>query len=62
MPAIRRILFPVDFSVRCVGAARHVETLAGWFEAEIMLLHVVGDGTNTLAEGLEPSAVERILS
>ena len=54
MPAIKKILFPVDFSAQCVGAARHVEALAGWFQAEVMLLHVVGNGTNTLAEELKP--------
>jgi len=41
MPTIKKILFPVDFSERCLGAARYVESMAGWFEAEIMLLHVV---------------------
>lgn len=60
MPTIKKILFPVDFSARCVGASRHVETLAGWFEAEIMLLHVVGNGTNTLAEELQPRSQERL--
>jgi nucleotide-binding universal stress UspA family protein len=54
MPAIKKILFPVDFSAGCVGAARYVETFAGWFQAEIMLLHVVGSGTNVLAEELRP--------
>ncbi len=37
----KRILFPVDFSERCTDAARMVETLAGHFEAEITLLHVL---------------------
>ena len=60
MPVIKKILFPVDFSARCVGAARHVETLAGWFEAEIMLFHAVGDGTNTLAEELKPKSQARL--
>ena len=60
MPAIKKILFPVDFSARCFGAARHVETLAGWFQAEIMLLHVVGNGTNTLAAELKPRSQERL--
>ena len=39
MPQIKKILFPVDFSNACVGAARYVEAFAGQFEAEIMLLH-----------------------
>ena len=53
MPTINKILFPVDFSRQCVGAARYVEAFAGRFDAELMLLHVVTPGTNTLAEELE---------
>jgi nucleotide-binding universal stress UspA family protein len=49
---IKRILFPVDFSEQCLGAARYVEALAGRFEAEIMLLHAVLNGEDTLAEEL----------
>lgn len=45
MPSIKKILFPVDFSERCTGAARYVESIAGWFEAEIMLFHVVDAAT-----------------
>ncbi len=60
MPAIKKILFPVDFSAQCFGAARHVEVLAGWFQAEIMLRHVVGNGTNTLAEELKPRSQARL--
>jgi len=41
MPGIRKILFPVDFSQRSIGAARYVECFAGWFDAEILLLHVM---------------------
>jgi nucleotide-binding universal stress UspA family protein len=44
----------VDFSDSCIGAARYVEALAGRFEAEIMLLHVVGMGEHNLAEDLLP--------
>ncbi len=55
MPAIKKILFPVDFSDRCRGAARYVEALAGRFEAELMLLHAVVGGTNVLAEEVQPS-------
>jgi nucleotide-binding universal stress UspA family protein len=57
MPLINKILFPVDFSESCVSAARYVEAMAGRFEAEILLLHVVGmgDGGLTLAEELLPS-------
>ncbi|HWE52015.1 MAG TPA: universal stress protein [Bryobacteraceae bacterium] len=54
MPAIKKILFPVDFSESSIAAARYVETIAGCFEAEVMLLHVVGMGEHTLAEELLP--------
>jgi nucleotide-binding universal stress UspA family protein len=54
MPAIKKILFPVDFSDSCAAAARYVEALAGQFEAELMLLHVVNMGEHTLADELLP--------
>ena len=54
MPQIKKILFPVDFSASCVGAARYVEAFAGRFEAEIMLLHAVSMGEHNLAEELFP--------
>jgi nucleotide-binding universal stress UspA family protein len=52
MALVNKILFPVDFSPGCIGAARYVEAVAGRFEARIMLLHVVGmgDGGLVLAE------------
>jgi nucleotide-binding universal stress UspA family protein len=50
MPQIKKILFPVDFSDSCIGAARYVAAFAGQFEAEIMLLHAVGMAQHTLAE------------
>ena len=54
MLPIKKILFPVDFSDSCVGAARYAEALAGRFEAEILLLHVVGMGEHSLPEDLLP--------
>lgn len=54
MPQIKKILFPVDFSASCLGAARCVEAFAGRFEAEIMLFHVVGTSELNLAEELLP--------
>lgn len=54
MAQIKKILFPVDFSDACLGAARHMEALAGRFEAGIMLLHVVADGEHNLAGELLP--------
>jgi nucleotide-binding universal stress UspA family protein len=55
MRQIKKILFPVDFSDSSVGAARHVEALAGRFEAEIMLLHAVGMGEHALAKERMPA-------
>jgi nucleotide-binding universal stress UspA family protein len=56
MALINKVLFPVDFSPGCIGAARYVEAMAGRFEAQIMLLHVVGmgDGGLVSAEELFP--------
>lgn len=54
MAFIKKILFPVDFSASSLAAARYVEAFAGRFEAEIMLLHVVGPGEHTLPEELLP--------
>jgi nucleotide-binding universal stress UspA family protein len=41
MTALAKILIPVDFSGRCVGAARYAEVLAARFGSEITLLHVL---------------------
>jgi nucleotide-binding universal stress UspA family protein len=38
---LTKILLPVDFSERCLGAARYAEALAAHFHAEITLLHVL---------------------
>lgn len=54
MKPIKKILFPVDFSERSIGAARYVEALAGWFEAEIMLLHVIDTGSYWYPEDAQP--------
>ena len=55
MPPIKKILFPVDFSPASAGTGRYVEAIAGHFEAEIILVHVVGMGEHNLAEELLPS-------
>lgn len=34
------ILFPIDFSERCIAAASHVAEMAGRFGSEVTLLHV----------------------
>jgi len=41
MKNIKKILFPVDFSDRCRGTAAFVEAVAGRFNAEVLILHVV---------------------
>jgi len=65
----KRILFPVDFSERCNGAARMVETFAGHFEAELTLLYVLEpltyndipfDATNLVEEQLRDYLVEEL--
>jgi len=60
MNAIKKILFPLDFSDRCLGAARYVEALAGRFDAEIMLLHVVDRGEHAPAEELWPGRKKKL--
>jgi universal stress protein A len=62
MPLIDKILFPVDFSPASFNVARYVEAFAGQFQAEIMLLHVVGpgDGELTLPEELLPMRQARL--
>ena len=39
---IERILFPVDFSPRCVDAVPLVKSWVAHFSSELTLLHVVG--------------------
>ena len=41
MLSFNTILFPIDFSDRCRGAAHYVEALAGRFRSRIVLLHVL---------------------
>lgn len=55
---LRRILFPVDFSSRCRGAAGYVQALAGRFEAELTLLHVVEATYNSTLEDLDRARFE----
>src|SRR6266567_5579745 len=55
---LRRILFPVDFSARCRGAAAYVQALAGRFDAELILLHVIEATYNTTLEDLHASRME----
>jgi nucleotide-binding universal stress UspA family protein len=63
MPSIKKILFPVDFSQRAVGAVRYIESIAGRFEAEIMLLHVIDLAAHvSLASRVQPSRQEQLES
>lgn len=55
MPLIKKILFPVDFSDSCLGAARYVEAFAGRFEAEITLLHALAMEEAHFARELLPA-------
>ena len=41
MIAFNKILFPVDFSERCRGAAHYVESMAANFGSKLILLHVL---------------------
>lgn len=41
MPAIERILFPVDFSPNCDGAAHYVKAMADATQAEVTLFHAI---------------------
>src|SRR5437773_10131118 len=49
---LSRILFSVDFSDRCRGAAAYVEALVGRFDAELILLHVIEAAYNSTLEDL----------
>ena len=57
---LKRILFPVDFSDRCRGAAAYVEALAGRFDAELILLHVVEATYNAALEDLGEVREEKL--
>src|SRR5712692_6973291 len=41
MIRIQHILFPVDFSERCSAAAHHAAAIAGHFDANLTVLHVL---------------------
>jgi len=57
---IQRILFPVDFSDSCIGAARYLALFTGEFDAEVMLLHAVATGENNFAAELLPGMQTRL--
>ncbi|MBI4876513.1 MAG: universal stress protein [Acidobacteria bacterium] len=41
MFSLAKIVLPVDFSERSLGAARYVEALAARFDSEVLILHVL---------------------
>ncbi len=55
MLPFQRILFPVDFSPQSVGAARYVEAIAGRFQSELILLHVISVSNYTDVKPQSPS-------
>jgi nucleotide-binding universal stress UspA family protein len=59
---LRQILFPVDFSSRCRGAAAYVQALAGRFDAELILLHVIEATYNSTLEDLHGARMEKFES
>jgi nucleotide-binding universal stress UspA family protein len=60
MQAISRILLPVDFSPRGVGAARYAAALADHFKAELTVLHALETFRWAPASGWEYSAVFQV--
>src|ERR1035438_7554102 len=56
---LRQILFPVDFSSRCRGAAAYVQALAGRFQADLVLLHVIEATYNSRLEELQGAHMEK---
>ncbi|HEX5431644.1 MAG TPA: universal stress protein, partial [Bryobacteraceae bacterium] len=61
MPEIKKLLFPLDFSHQSMRAGRYMESMAGRFQAEIMLLHIVDPAAfPIITQHLEPSCKERL--
>jgi nucleotide-binding universal stress UspA family protein len=61
MVPFSKILFPVDFSKRCQGAAHAVRAMAMQFQAEITALHVVEVASaNSAYESLVAGAREKM--
>jgi len=55
---LRQILFPVDFSSRCRGAAAYVQALAGRFDSGLILLHVIEATYNSTLEDLHGARMQ----
>lgn len=62
--ALRRILFPVDFSDRCVATSRRVKALAERFHSEVLMLYVLAPLSPHVAAfdmtGLVPESAARL--
>lgn len=56
----RRILFPVDFSERCVGAAHVVRVTANRFQAEVLALHVAPGPGELAVDALDKLVEEEL--
>lgn len=55
MLSLTKILIPIDFSERCLGATRYAISLAEHFHSEITLLHVLppfGDSDDPDVDGI----------
>ena len=55
-----RILFPIDFSNRCVSATRHVKTWVDRFGAILDAVHVVDAEVKCAVDGLWRLQAERL--
>ena len=60
MTSIKRILFPVDFSVRCDATAPHVAALASHFGAEVILFHAMSPMTYLFGSGYDMSVLVKL--
>jgi nucleotide-binding universal stress UspA family protein len=56
----RRILFPVDFSERCVGAAHVVRVTANRFQAEVLALHVAQAQEDLAVDALDKLVADEL--
>jgi len=57
MLAIKKILFPIDFSERCCGAAPFVRAMAQRFGARITVMSVVSPSWQVAADGFSGTAL-----
>jgi len=60
MGFLSRIVAPVEFSERCVGAARYAKLVAAHFQAELVLLHVLSPPPREMEAELQRQRVARM--